>query len=237
MTNLMTELRSRLHGHSPPLHDGVTGKAKCVICGNFNRFWHIVDACNFCQSCVSEILAPSAGPPAIALAHSPDVRREVTGKGDVSDSQFAGILKAAESGDAVNTMDLINALWWRIGNQRRELKRKNARIEQLQNDCQELTCGDPRLVTSHEPGERLPASDRNTILDAMHYPREYLARWKGKGNSANAQHTLDRLQEMLERTQEPASREASPLPTVCRTCGSTDTMPWPQSPVKSGAGE
>jgi hypothetical protein len=82
-----------------------------------------------------------------ALAHSADVRREIKGKGDVPESQFAGILKAAESGDEVNTMDLINALWWRVGNQRRELARKNADIERLMNDCQELTCGDPRLVS------------------------------------------------------------------------------------------
>lgn len=40
-----------------PLHDGHSAKAKCVICGNFNRFWHIIEACNFCQSCVSEALS------------------------------------------------------------------------------------------------------------------------------------------------------------------------------------
>ena len=67
----------------------------------------------------------------------------------------------------------------------------------------------------HETECPLPASDRNTILDAMHYPREYLARWKGKGNSANAQHTLDRLQNMLERTQAGDRKETvSPLSTA-----------------------
>lgn len=53
---LLDDLRSRLHGHAPDLHDGDATKAKCVICGNFNRFWYVVDACNFCQSCVSEAI-------------------------------------------------------------------------------------------------------------------------------------------------------------------------------------
>lgn len=64
---------------------------------------------------------------AVALAHSTDVRQEIKGKGDVPDSQFASILKAAESGDAVNTMDLINALWWRVRNQKREIARLHTR--------------------------------------------------------------------------------------------------------------
>jgi hypothetical protein len=56
--SLALELRSNLHGGpSPALHDGKTVKAKCVICGNFNRFWHIISACNFCQSCVSTALS------------------------------------------------------------------------------------------------------------------------------------------------------------------------------------
>jgi len=63
----------------------------------------------------------------VALAHSADIRQEIKGKGDVPDSQFAGILKAAESGDTVNTMDLINALWWRVNNQKREIARMHAR--------------------------------------------------------------------------------------------------------------
>lgn len=65
------------------------------------------------------------------LAHNHEVRREIDGKHDVPDSQYAGILAAAESGDAVNTGDLINALWWRMGNQRRELGKKNADLALL----------------------------------------------------------------------------------------------------------
>jgi hypothetical protein len=59
----MRELHSRLCGTpvlAPTLHDGKDVKAKCVICGNFNRFWHIIDACNFCQSCVSTALSEAA---------------------------------------------------------------------------------------------------------------------------------------------------------------------------------
>lgn len=58
-SNLVADLRVALNGHMPvlPLHDGKAVKAKCVICGNFNRFWYVIEACNFCQSCVSEAIA------------------------------------------------------------------------------------------------------------------------------------------------------------------------------------
>jgi hypothetical protein len=42
---------------------------------------------------------------------------------------------------------------------------------------------------------------------------------------------------LQRKPAEPASREAPSAPIVCRQCGSTDTMPWPQSPAKSSAGE
>jgi len=95
-----------------------------------------------------------------------------------------------------------------------------------------IHAGEYELLDRPETECPLPASDRNTILDAMHYPREYLARWKGKGNSANAQHTLDRLQNMLERTQAGDRKETVPPQSeqlVCRKCGSSDVMPWPTS--------
>jgi hypothetical protein len=64
--------------------------------------------------------------------------------------------------------------------------------------------------TAAEPAPHcpLPPSDRNTIIDAMSYAREYVMRWKGAGNSLNAQYTLERLQRMLERTQATPSGEA-----------------------------
>lgn len=57
-----------------------------------------------------------------------------------------------------------------------------------------------RALQDETPTDALPASDRNTIIDAMSYARDYVTRWKGAGNSGNAQYTLDRLQKMLERT-------------------------------------
>lgn len=65
---------------------------------------------------------------------------------DSPDCQYAAVLAEAEKGEPVNTQDLINALWWRLGNQRRELARVNAANLQLREDIKELTCGDPRKV-------------------------------------------------------------------------------------------
>lgn len=50
----------------------------------------------------------------------------------------------------------------------------------------------------------IPASDRNALIDAMGYVRQYLdeqAKHGDLGNAINAQHTLDRLQNMLDRTK------------------------------------
>jgi len=82
----------------------------------------------------------------------------------------------------------------------------------------------------------LPASDRNTILDAMHYPREYLARWKGKGNSANAQHTLDRLQNMLERTQAGDRKETPGSRSIQRRVAAQKGDPIPEFGASEKAG-
>lgn len=65
-----------------------------------------------------------------------------------SSALFIRVLSEHEKGQPVNGQDLINALMWRVGNQRRELARQNQDIARLKNDIQELTCGDPRLVSS-----------------------------------------------------------------------------------------
>lgn len=43
-------------------------------------------------------------------------------------AQFKAVLDQAEKGEPVNTMDLINALWWRVRNQKREIARLHATI-------------------------------------------------------------------------------------------------------------
>lgn len=45
---------------------------------------------------------------------------------DSPDGQYAAVLKEAEKGEPVNTVDLINALWWRLRNQRREIAKLHA---------------------------------------------------------------------------------------------------------------
>lgn len=65
---------------------------------------------------------------------------------DSPDGQFAAVLQDAEKGEPINTQDLINALWWRLRNQRREIARVNEQNMRLREDIKELTCGDPRKV-------------------------------------------------------------------------------------------
>jgi len=42
---------------------------------------------------------------------------------DAPDAQYADVLREAEKGEPTNTLDLIDALWWRLRNQRREIAR------------------------------------------------------------------------------------------------------------------
>lgn len=44
---------------------------------------------------------------------------------DSPEGQFAAVFAQAEKGEPVNAQDLINALWWKIRNQRRELQKLN----------------------------------------------------------------------------------------------------------------
>lgn len=58
---------------------------------------------------------------------------------DAPTDQFAAVLKDWEKGRPVNTQDLVNALAWRLGNQRREISRLreqlNAEIKRQQDNC------------------------------------------------------------------------------------------------------
>lgn len=105
------------------------------------------------------------------LAHNHGVRREIDGKHDVPDSQYAGILKAAESGDAVNTGDLINALWWRIGNQRKEIARlHNRKTETTQKHpcaCPEDGCGRLTLYPNQYCRQQQETESAQQVLDRV----------------------------------------------------------------------
>lgn len=54
--------------------------------------------------------------------------------------QFKAVLDAAEKGEFVNAQDLINALWWRVRNQRGELRKKNQDVERLRAEVK-CPCG------------------------------------------------------------------------------------------------
>lgn len=55
---------------------------------------------------------------------SEEVRRELGGD-DVPNSQYAAVFAAMERGEAFHTLDVIDTLWWKIRNQRREISRLN----------------------------------------------------------------------------------------------------------------
>jgi len=58
---------------------------------------------------------------------------------DAPTDQFAAVLKDWEKGRPVNTQELVNALAWRLGNQRREISRLreqlSAEIKRQQDNC------------------------------------------------------------------------------------------------------
>jgi len=58
---------------------------------------------------------------------TPEPRAELSH--DSPDGQFAAVLHEAEKGRPVNGQDLINALWWRVRNQRREISRLHERLK------------------------------------------------------------------------------------------------------------
>lgn len=109
-------------------------------------------------------------------------------------AQFIAILDAAEKGEPVNAQDLINALWWRVRNQRGELRKKNQEAERLRNDIQELTCGDPRLVSSPEPGEHLDSGKTKLAIVMLDRFRD------GRIQTAGGTHTslLGPREQLLE---------------------------------------
>lgn len=47
---------------------------------------------------------------------------------DAPSEQYKAVLHDVDRGLPVNGQDLINALWWRIANQRREINRLNERL-------------------------------------------------------------------------------------------------------------
>jgi hypothetical protein len=52
---------------------------------------------------------------------------------DAPTEQYKAVLHDVDKGLPVNGQDLINALWWRIANQRREINRLNERLRN--NSC------------------------------------------------------------------------------------------------------
>lgn len=91
---------------------------------------------------------------------SDTLRRELTG--DPPDGQYAALLKEAERGEAVNTLDLIDALWWRLRNQRREIarlmkERDTARrsLELTQAQQRQAAIEIERLSEGHENIQRI----------------------------------------------------------------------------------
>lgn len=107
------------------------------------------------------------------------LRRELTG--DPPGGQYAAVLKEAERGEAVNTLDLIDALWWRLRNQRREIarlmkERDTARrsLELTQAQQRQAAIEIERLSEGHENIQRINDNGAKEI-----------ERLRGKLNFAN----------------------------------------------------
>lgn len=64
---------------------------------------------------------PTSGPEATSSQGNPELRI------NSPNSQFADVFAEAERGEPVNAQDLINALWWKVRNQRREIARLHAK--------------------------------------------------------------------------------------------------------------
>ena len=62
-----------------------------------------------------------------------DVRRELGGD-DVPNSQYAAVFSGMERGEAFHTLDVIDTLWWKIRNQRREISRLNDALRRKASD-------------------------------------------------------------------------------------------------------
>jgi hypothetical protein len=62
-------------------------------------------------------------------------------KADSPDIHFDAVLREYERGEPISASDLINALRWRIENQRNALRQKSEQIERLQMTVQNLVRG------------------------------------------------------------------------------------------------